>query len=92
MPAQWEEISLRKRQERDSKIPDQWRLQNIDKSRTNVTSVPRECGLLTNRELDITENYDAKDIVDAIARQKWTAEEVTVAFCKVCDFINSLKL
>ncbi|KAF8246482.1 amidase signature enzyme [Wilcoxina mikolae CBS 423.85] len=82
MPAQWEEIGRQKRQERDSKIPDQWRLQNIDKSRTDVISVPRECGLLTDRELDITENYDAKGIVDAIARQRWTAEEVTIAFCK----------
>jgi amidase len=83
MPAQWEEIALRKRQERDSKIPANWQLPKLEPKPTDVTGIPRQCGILTEKELDITESYDAKDIVDAVVSGRWKAEEVVVAFCKV---------
>jgi amidase len=84
MPAQWEAIALRKRQERDSKIPKEWRLPTAGTRPTDVTGVPRTCGILSEKEIDITENYDARDIVDAIVEaRRWTAEEVAIAFCKV---------
>lgn len=48
----------------------------------NVTSVPRECGLLTAEEIDITESYDATALAEAIASRKLSAVQVTVAFSK----------
>lgn len=48
----------------------------------NVTAVPRECGLLTPQEIDITENYDGVALAEAIATKKLTAAAVTQAFSK----------
>jgi len=83
MSAPWEEISARKRQERDSKIPNEWRLASVDPARINVTDVPRESGILTAAELNITEDYEAKGIVAAVAEGTLKAEAVAIAFCKV---------
>ena len=48
----------------------------------SVLGIPRECGLLTKQELDITENYDATALLDLLASGKATAYDVTFAFCK----------
>ncbi|KAF2757193.1 acetamidase [Pseudovirgaria hyperparasitica] len=83
----WEKIGLRKRAERAAKIPHQWRLPDnvIPKSsdgRHSVLHVPRECGLLTDHELDITENYDATALSVAIKERRLKCVDVTRAFCK----------
>ncbi|RKU48799.1 hypothetical protein DL546_006035 [Coniochaeta pulveracea] len=48
----------------------------------NVTGVPRESGILTEQELDITEKYDAVSLAEAIANRKFTAVAVATAFAK----------
>lgn len=48
----------------------------------NVTGIPRESGILTEEELDITENYDAVALAEAIASKKFTAVAVAKAFAK----------
>ncbi|KAK1752265.1 amidase signature domain-containing protein [Echria macrotheca] len=48
----------------------------------DVTSVPRDCGLLAAEELDITEKYDAVGLAEAIASKKLTAVAVATAFAK----------
>ncbi|KAK2596562.1 hypothetical protein N8I77_013447 [Diaporthe amygdali] len=48
----------------------------------NVTKIPHDCGLLTSHELDITENYDATALADAIREHKLTAVAVATAFAK----------
>ncbi|KAL4874631.1 amidase signature domain-containing protein [Aspergillus karnatakaensis] len=84
----WQTIAAKKRAEVAAKIPSQWRLPShyTDKveetSNWNVLNVPRECGVLSARELEITESYDAVALVDAIALEIYTAEEVAIAFCK----------
>jgi amidase len=44
-----------------AKVPEELRLPStiIQNPPRNVTGVPRECGILTPEEIDITENYDA---------------------------------
>jgi hypothetical protein len=68
----------------DNSIPRQWLLR-VDKlpspERTNLLGVPRESGILSERELQITET-DATGLVDTMAEGTWTAEEVTIAFLK----------
>ena len=54
----------------------------IDSAPKNVTEIPRECGLLTERELQITEDYDAVALAEALAQKTYTAVEVATAFCK----------
>jgi hypothetical protein len=68
----------------DNSIPKQWLLpadQLPSPERTNVLDIPRECGILTERELQITET-DATGLVETMAKGIWTAEEVTIAFLK----------
>ena len=50
-------------------------------NRLNVLSVPEESGLLTGKELEITES-DATHLVERMGAGEWSAEEVTIAFLK----------
>ncbi|KAJ5744467.1 hypothetical protein N7533_009337 [Penicillium manginii] len=50
--------------------------------RVNVMEIPRTCGILTSKELGITENYDVRGLVSAMTEGKLKSEEVTRAFCK----------
>ena len=87
-PKPWQAIAAKKRENVAAKIPAEWRLDAKYTDGVNETStasvlhIPRECGLLSFTELDITENYNAVSLVEAIATAKYTAEEVAVAFCK----------
>lgn len=84
----WQAIAARKREEAAKKIPVEWTLPSkytegvSETSTASVLHVPRECGLLSATELEITEQYDAVDLLKAIAAAKFTALEVTVAFSK----------
>lgn len=57
----------------------------ITSSQRNVMDVPRECGLLTVKELKITEGYPtcASLMMDIKRGKNLRAEEVARAFCKV---------
>ncbi|EFQ28957.1 amidase [Colletotrichum graminicola] len=45
-------------------------------------SVPGECGILSNEEIYITENFNAVGLAAAIAQKKFTAVAVATAFAK----------
>lgn len=76
----WETVRDAKQAEREKRIPAEWRLKELPKG-TNVMDVPRTCGILSDREIEITESC-AKDLVQAMVDKKYTSEEVTTAFCK----------
>jgi amidase len=76
------DISQTKCEQRDRLIRDEWKLSKKLPLGHNVLDVPKTCGILTEREISITEENDAVDIVEKIRQQEYTAEEVTVAFCK----------
>ncbi|KAJ5331662.1 hypothetical protein N7476_001445 [Penicillium atrosanguineum] len=50
--------------------------------RVNVMEIPRTCGLLSSKELEITEKYDVRGLVAAMTEGKLKAEEVVRGFCK----------
>lgn len=54
----------------------------IDNPPRDVTGLPRDLGILTPEELEITENYDAVALAAAIAARKLTAVAVATAFSK----------
>ncbi|KAK3181875.1 hypothetical protein K4F52_006778 [Lecanicillium sp. MT-2017a] len=54
----------------------------IDQAPKDVRNVPRDSGILSERELAITDNYDGYGLAQEIAAKRYTAVEVTVAFCK----------
>jgi amidase len=75
------EISRRKVAERDSKIPTEWKVEVPD--RDDLTGLPRESSVLSEREVAITENYDSVGLLERIRDGTYTSVEVTLAFCKV---------
>lgn len=87
--ATWESIRARKQAERESRIPSAWRLpshlipSDSDESALNVVDVPRKCGLLSSKELDITGEYDATALAAELRAGRLKCVEVTEAFCKV---------
>ncbi|PGH28252.1 hypothetical protein AJ80_00143 [Polytolypa hystricis UAMH7299] len=48
----------------------------------NVMDVPRKCGLLSSKQLQITEDWDVKGLLGEIANGRLGAKEVCEAFCK----------
>jgi amidase len=79
----WQDIAAEKKQTIDDKIPPEWRVgeEQLEKRKKKVVDLPRTCGLMTDRELSITE-LSAVEILAAIQTQKLTAVETTAAFCK----------
>ncbi|KAI5293166.1 hypothetical protein KEM52_005782 [Ascosphaera acerosa] len=94
----WRDTVLRKRQQLDARIPREWRLPenmlpaslpSLDDSisattfaPTNVLEVPRACGLLTQRELLITERWGVRGLLEELRAGRLTASDVCRAFCK----------
>jgi Asp-tRNAAsn/Glu-tRNAGln amidotransferase A subunit and related amidases len=82
----WEVLVHKKQLEDAAKIPTQWRIpeqlaQISETSGMNVLDVPRQSGILSARQLEITEKYDATDLLAKIHCQELSAYEVTEAFC-----------
>jgi amidase len=76
----------------DAKIPAEWRLPShmveplTEKSTRCVLREPgrmgTELGILTPREIEITESEDARYLTRQLARKRYTAVEVVTAFSK----------
>jgi amidase len=80
----WEKIAAAKREALAEKIPPHLRIpknQLPAESQLNVTTWPKESGWFTEKELETTEST-ALVILGKIASKAWSAEDVTVAFCK----------
>lgn len=83
----WQDIAVRKRLERDSKIPHEWTIprklptSEKDVILGDVSGFVGKHKLLTPRELELT-NATATAVVAHIAAGIWTSEEVTRAVCK----------
>ncbi|EMD94628.1 hypothetical protein COCC4DRAFT_147870 [Bipolaris maydis ATCC 48331] len=90
-PANWEPISKQKKAERDSRIPADWKLSTLPGPEvTNYTEIPRQCGLLTEQELQITEQYDAVALAAAIREKRLNCLDVATAFCKRAAIAHQL--
>lgn len=80
----WERHAQKGRDILDNSIPKQW-LAPADKlplpTQKNVIDFPGQSGLLSGRELTITE-MSATELVGEMGRGKLKAEEVVVAFLK----------
>jgi Asp-tRNA(Asn)/Glu-tRNA(Gln) amidotransferase A subunit family amidase len=84
----WQTLAAAKRQSNAEKIPKEWLLPSsltdtfTETSTQNVLGVPRSSGLLTDKELELTGNYDATALVELMVSGKVKSVEVTTAFCK----------
>ena len=78
----WETVAAAKRQDIFNAIPPKWRLPEPTPPATEVRDVTGSYiqQFLTPREVEITET-DAVGITQRTTSGKWTAVEVTEAFC-----------
>ncbi|KAH6887492.1 amidase signature domain-containing protein [Thelonectria olida] len=83
-PPEFETLRTSILEEFAEKVPENLRLpQSIfENPPKNVTAVPRECGLLSADEIEITEKYDATELAASISSKKLTAVAVATAFAK----------
>jgi hypothetical protein len=92
----WRVLVARKREEVATQLPKEWRLpasilSTISASANiSVIDVPATCGLLTPKEVEITEKYDAVDLIGKMARKELSSFEVTLAFCKRAAIAHQL--
>ncbi|KAF3008209.1 hypothetical protein E8E14_008959 [Neopestalotiopsis sp. 37M] len=91
--ASWQQLAEQHRNIQRAAIPKAWIIpeskipQLVGAGTSNEGSlitlkVAQESGLLSPRELEITEKYTASDLVQRIATGELSSEDVTVAFCK----------
>ncbi|KAH8671980.1 general amidase GmdB [Tricladium varicosporioides] len=81
-PETWQAKVAKKQAEIKAAIPPEWLLPATTAPSTNVLGIPRQCGLLSEKELDITESYDAVELLEKLSSGIFTSAEVTEAFCK----------
>lgn len=80
----WTDLAAKAQTKLINSIPRDWRIPSSKlppDAQLDVTTFPKQCGLLSDEELRITESY-ATEIVGNLAAGEWTAVEVTLAFCK----------
>lgn len=86
-----EERIAKPRRIRDESIPSSSRLASLPPSDVlNVTHIPRQCGLLSDEELSITEDFTAVQLVEMMASENFTAEQVITAFLKRAGIAHQL--
>ena len=80
----WKTIALEKQQQRESKIPAEWRIPKSLLPAPEIAFVqdfPTKSGMFTDRELQLTE-ATASDVTIKISTGEWTAVEVMTAVCR----------
>ena len=78
----WHALCAARKQRQLDLIPHEWRLQPPPDDHRNVMDIPRSSGLLTPRELEITETVNVETILHKLATAEWSSVEVTTAFYK----------
>ncbi|OQE19560.1 hypothetical protein PENSTE_c015G09767 [Penicillium steckii] len=89
----WQERVTKKQQECFQKIQPAWRIPSsfwdsfqtpLAEHKTDLVQAQaiRKSGILSNRELDITENYTVSRLLSSLAKGDLTSAEVTLAYCK----------
>ncbi|EJT96853.1 general amidase [Dacryopinax primogenitus] len=82
MGEEWAANALAKKNAQTAAIPEEWVITPPPADRLNVLGVPRECGLLSEKELEITELRNVDALLEKLASGEWTSVEVTTAFLK----------
>ncbi|KZT09017.1 general amidase [Laetiporus sulphureus 93-53] len=83
MSSDWKTLCVTRKAAQDATIPPEWRIALPPSSTRNVLSVPAACGLLSARELEITDAAtDIERLLLRLRTGEWSAVEVTTAFYK----------
>jgi hypothetical protein len=78
----WTQLVEQKKQRQLKSIPHEWLVSEPPPDSTlDVTNFPETCGLLTARDIEIT-NTSTDVLLENLACGEWTAVDVTIAFSK----------
>lgn len=77
----WTQLVADKKQRQLKSIPQEWLVSPPPDSTLDVTGFPETCGLLTAREIEMT-NTSVDVLLEKLACGEWTAVDVTTAFYK----------
>lgn len=77
----WKALAADKKQRQLKAIPKDWLVSPPPDSTLDVTGFPETCGLLTAREIEIT-NTLVDVLLEKLASGEWTSVDVTTAFYK----------
>ncbi|KAI0033148.1 general amidase [Vararia minispora EC-137] len=78
----WQELVADKRARQADETPKDWLIVPPPTDRLNVVDFPRECGLLSPKEIEITETSDVDVLLRNLASGVLSSVEVTTAFYK----------
>lgn len=89
----WQDKVAEKRKAAAKLVPSTWKLPEstwaslsmpleANPNRLNKNKIARQSGILSSKELEITEGYDTAGLLAVLARGQLSAVEVTTAFCK----------
>ncbi|KAG5967747.1 hypothetical protein E4U58_002118 [Claviceps cyperi] len=87
-PEDWRVLAARKRKQVDSQIPTAWRLDDallasaLESGKLLEADIPRRSGILSEQEIEITEQYSAEQLLRRLAQAEVSSLTVTTAFCK----------
>lgn len=77
----WQKIAAENRHQIYSALPPSYLVDKVLLQSQNAIDIPRNSGILTEKELRITESR-AVDLVAHLKIRAYSAVEVTTAFCK----------
>jgi len=88
----WQNKAEEKRQSLFDAIPTDWILSKdiSDSLPKNLTKIPLNCGILSSLDIEITEIDEIEELADRIARGRYSAVDVTTAFCKRASIAHQL--
>ena len=78
----WQTLCAERKKQQLESIPKEWTIQLPPESQGTVMDIPEMCGLLTERELEITDTIDVDVLLGKLALGQWSSVEVTTAFYK----------
>lgn len=82
MSQNWEALVADKKLRQQATIPKEWILTNLPPKETlDVTDFPESSGLLSRKEIEIT-NTHVDGLLEKLAAGTWSAVDVTTAFSK----------
>ncbi|KAI0361655.1 general amidase [Trametes cingulata] len=79
---QWQQLVADKRRRQQEAIPKEWLIDPPPPQVLDVRTFPDTCGLLSDREILITNTRDVDVLLEKLATAEWSAVEVTTAFYK----------
>lgn len=86
----WQALAADKKRRQQDLIPQEWLIATPPDNVLDITAVPNECGLLSDKEIEITETQNVDVLLQKLATAQWSSLEVTTAFTKEPSLLNSL--